>query len=594
VADDIAAGDTENTGTPETTPQVSEATETPEVAPAKPRKTRARKPKETVVEVDAETAESSNASNVVAEPTTIASSAPSVSVDELPNEASVFESSVSETPSIETPEANSAPATPDGNDETSPAPATIDEAVPPASAEPGESTNTSDEAVAEEAKKPAPKKRAARKTPAKTTAADRKTTRKKTAPTPAVSETSDEAKTSATPVEPVENIDDSAPAASTESTVDEHVVELTEATKRRRKPVATDDAGETEEAGEKKPATKRRTAASAKTAAPRTRKTIKPADEIDAAAASPEATDADGTTDDAKPKRRTTKKATTKSTAKKAAPKPRTRKPKAEEAVAVPDPAAPGIDDEPLVMDAKDAIAEAPASKGRTTKAQGDPLADVVAEAEAALASAAQSVAGAETVLEGVPAAPETSLGSDRTIIAPTPPQSTIIERVPAPGNSKRLTLTVVFVVIGLIGLAAGYALGTATNDKSDDSENTSPTPVVVNPNTPSTAANGDSNSTVNTNAPAGTNAGRERFSLSGSNPRQSALFELPADSVTLHYDSTGGTFNAKLLPQSGGDGTSFSCSSACDKEQPIQAPAGSYYFDIQSSGGDWNIRVTQ
>jgi hypothetical protein len=71
-------------------------------------------------------------------------------------------------------------------------------------------------------------------------------------------------------------------------------------------------------------------------------------------------------------------------------------------------------------------------------------------------------------------------------------------------------------------------------------------------------------------------------------------LFVLPATPVTLHYDSTGGTFNAKLLPQSGGDGTAFECSSACDKEQPIQAPAGSYYFDIQSSGGDWNIRVSQ
>jgi hypothetical protein len=567
VAEDIATGDTENTGTPETTPPVVDSTETPEETPAKPRKTRARKPKtQPADEPVATDVQSTSETEVAPQSTSIAPSADE-SVETQPIDESAVDASVSEVPVSESSDTTSAPT----NTETTDVEAVV--------------------AAVTETPKAAPKKRTStRKTPTKSTAADRKSPRKKAAPkTPseeaeakASSEHISENESSA-PEEPTAIVDPpaSAPLA------DENVVELTEATKRRRKPVSDETTDDNED--DEKPAPKRRTAANAKTAAPRTRKTIKPAAET-------EASPGTGSADETKPKR-ATKKTATKSTTKKAAPKSRTRKPKADEStVAVPDPSAPRIDDEPLVMDAKDAIAEAP--KGRS-KTQGDALADVVAEAEAALATAAQSMAGAETVLEGSPMPPRTNdeasgsenaLGPERTLIAPTPPQPTIIERVPAPGNSKRLTLAVIFLVIGLIGLGAGYALGTATNDKSNSTDDPDPAPVAVNPNTPTTVTG----STIDPNVAQGAKSGDELFTLSGSNPRQSALFELPADAVTLHYDSTGGTFNAKLLPQSGGDGTSFDCSSACDKEQPIQAPAGSYYFDIQSSGGDWNIRVSR
>ena len=81
---------------------------------------------------------------------------------------------------------------------------------------------------------------------------------------------------------------------------------------------------------------------------------------------------------------------------------------------------------------------------------------------------------------------------------------------------------------------------------------------------------------------------------LSGSANRQSALFALPDGAVKIRYNTTGGNLTVRLLPESGQDtGDNFLCTSACDREADLIKEAGSYYLEIQSTGGDWNITVT-
>jgi hypothetical protein len=594
VAENNATGDTENTDAPQTTTPVVETPQDVPVAP-KARKTRARK---ATAETTAEPVESSEEQPAVTDetPSTVSENTEEQTPEPVleTTAAEPSESSTTETPAVEVPTAEEASVSETPPSETPAAEPEI--AAPTVDPEP----------VAEE--KPKKKRASTRKAPAKPTAADRKSTRKKAASAPEVPAENEAPATDTTTTEVAATAEVSAASDNAESPEntdvsapsDDAVVELTEATKRRRKSTTakkttkkaaakkSDETSEDEKSEdttneaetEDKPASKRRTAASAKTA-PRTRKTIKPADEEIANNETEAEAGAAAEPAEEKPKRRATK-----ATAKKTTPKPRTRKPKTEEptAVAVPDPAAPTVDDEPLVMDAKDAIAEAPVLSEKTKRARKP---RVTPEDEASeTTAAAEVIAAAEATVAA--AGTDSALGSDRTVIAPPSPQPTIIERVP-PQSSKRITLTVIFVAIGLVGLGIGWIIGSAANEDSGSSETPITVPGDNDTTTPTTAG-----SAINPNAPGQAGNGQDLFTLSGSNPRQSALFTLPAEPVTLHYDSTGGTFNAKLLPQSGGDGTSFECSSACDKEQPIQAPPGSYYFDIQSSGGDWNIRVTK
>ena len=79
----------------------------------------------------------------------------------------------------------------------------------------------------------------------------------------------------------------------------------------------------------------------------------------------------------------------------------------------------------------------------------------------------------------------------------------------------------------------------------------------------------------------------------SGSGPRQSALFDLPAGDVTLHFDSSGGTLTVRLFAQDAtGNGDTFTCTEACDKQAAVTKEAGRYYLDVESTNSNWNVLV--
>lgn len=93
-----------------------------------------------------------------------------------------------------------------------------------------------------------------------------------------------------------------------------------------------------------------------------------------------------------------------------------------------------------------------------------------------------------------------------------------------------------------------------------------------------------------------------EVATLSGTAQKQGDTFELEGGKARIRYDFDADSFGVLAvyvvdegdsLQESGGFPV-VSCSESCSDESLLRQPAGSYYLDVNASGGSWTVVIEE